>query len=287
MKDLYTASKDVYGTTVLTQKTLYLPAGKKPVMLTQTNVNYNIYMVDGPDEDKLPDKDGAGFASRLVLDGNGKITCEMVNASGNTVTGAYDLVPILDAFVEAHPDFSYRGAKATLALTGYNGLFGYRTYSGAKEDFGADAYASDVENAKKIAQVLKDTGYTLACYTYDNIGYGNYNVDKVKSDLQKWLSEATPILGTVDTMVFAQNSDIAPAGMYSGDKYKAMRDSGFSFYMGFSTDGSPWASTGNEYARMGRILVSGANLANNGQWYSGMFDATIVLDILTRGQVPN
>ena len=41
--------------------------------------------------------------------------------------GKYDLVPILDRFVEEHPDFSYRGAKAILALTGYNGVLGYRT----------------------------------------------------------------------------------------------------------------------------------------------------------------
>ena len=37
------------------------------------------------------------------------------------------MVPLIDAFVKKHPDFSYRGAKGTLALTGYNGVLGYRT----------------------------------------------------------------------------------------------------------------------------------------------------------------
>jgi hypothetical protein len=62
------------GQTTLKVNELLLPAGKKPIMLTETNVNYNIYMVDG-DGDKLPDANGAGFASRLVLLEDGSITC--------------------------------------------------------------------------------------------------------------------------------------------------------------------------------------------------------------------
>ena len=46
---------------------------------------------------------------------------------GSISVGAYDLVPLLDEFIEEHPDFSYRGAKAVLAFTGYNGILGYRT----------------------------------------------------------------------------------------------------------------------------------------------------------------
>ena len=31
------------------------------------------------------------------------------------------MVPLIDRFVEEHPDFSYRGAKGIVALTGYDG----------------------------------------------------------------------------------------------------------------------------------------------------------------------
>mgnify|MGYP000718429092 FL=1 len=34
------------------------------------------------------------------------------------------MVPLIDRFVEEHPDFSYRGAKGIVALTGYNGILG-------------------------------------------------------------------------------------------------------------------------------------------------------------------
>ena len=46
---------------------------------------------------------------------------------GSVSVGDYDLVPLLDAFVEAHPDFSYHGRKGVLAMTGYEGVLGYRT----------------------------------------------------------------------------------------------------------------------------------------------------------------
>ncbi len=266
--------------------TLYLPEGKKPLVLTQTNVNYNIYIVDG-DGDKLPDKDGAGFACRLVLDSDGSVTCERIDRNGDTVTGDYDLVPILDSFVESHPDFSYRGAKAVLALTGYNGLFGYRTNSGAEEDFGLDAYNEAVGQAIKIASALRESGYELACYTYSNVPYGEYSASMVETDLNQWLSECLPILGQVDTMVFAQLSDITNTDVYSGDKFTSLQNAGFCYYLGFCTDGAPWSVIGEDYIRQGRILVSGANMAHNSQWFEGLFDTEYVLDRELRGTIPS
>ena len=51
------------------------------------------------------------------------------------------MVPLIDRFVEEHPDFSYRGAKGIVALTGYNGILGYRTdssYETRPDDLDAD-----------------------------------------------------------------------------------------------------------------------------------------------------
>ena len=285
-EDFVTAEVNEDGTAVYKNKTLYLPAGKKPLMLTQTNVNYNIYMVDG-DGDKLPDKDGAGFASCLIVDGNGNISCEMVDSTGQTVTGAYDLVPILDAFVAEHPDFSYKGAKATLALTGYNGLFGYRTYSGAEDDFGVDAYNDAVTEVTAVVNALRQSGYKFACYTYENVAYGDYGAAEIGVDINMWLSEALPILGSVDIMAFAQNSDIAEAGIYTGDKYDVLKQAGFRYYLGFCSNGSPWASVAADHVRMGRILVTGSNMANHADWFSGIFDPAQVLDTELRGEIPS
>ena len=73
--------------------------------------------------------DGDGFATKLIVDEEGKIRNEYVEDDGSISVGDYDMVPLIDRFVEEHPDFSYRGAKGIVALTGYNGILGYRTDS--------------------------------------------------------------------------------------------------------------------------------------------------------------
>ena len=259
-------------------KTLYLPAGKKPLLLTQTNVNYSLYLVDS-DNDLTPDKGGRGFACRLVLDQNGNVTCEMVDANGNLVTGAFDLVPILDDFVKLHPDFSYRGAKATLALTGYNGLFGYRTHKAAKDKLGETAYAKEVAGAKAVANALTASGYTLACYTYENINYNSATLTRIEKDINSWQTEVVPILGQIDTLVFAQNNDIVPAAdLYTGEKAWFLQQQGFRRFLGFCTDGATWATLREDYMRMGRLLVTGNNIRNNGAWFEDLFDCRNLLN---------
>ena len=271
------------GTVSYDSKTLYLPKGKKPLMLTQTNVNYNYYLIDS-DGDKIADAKGCGIASKLLWDGT-NFTCERVDASGNRVTGAYDMVPILENFIKEHPSFSYRGARATLALTGYNGLFGYRTHPSASTTFGQTAYQQDIQDATAVANALRKAGYNLACYTYENIPYGDYSINQIKNDLNNWLNEAAPILGSLDTFVFAQQSDITKDEIYSGEKYTNLRDAGFRYYLGFCSDGQSWTTVTNEYVRMGRILVTGSALAHHADWFANMFDAAAVLDS-SRGNVP-
>ena len=258
-----------------TAKDLYLPNGKKPLIITQTQVNYNTYMIDG-DADKLPDKDGDGFASKLIVDENGNIACEMVDSTGQTVTGNFDLVPILDAFVETHPDFSYKGAKAILAVTGYDGLFGYRTNASAAEYFDI---TQEIAGATKILQALQEDGYEIACYTYGNIGYGISDLEQIKEDLNKWNEEITPILGSVNTLVFARNSDIsATSAAYGGEKFSILQAAGFKHYIGFSADGNSWFTSAGDYIRQGRIPVSGSSLTYQTEWFAGIFDPASVLD---------
>ena len=93
-----------------------LPPGKIPFVMSQDDLCYYEYM------------DGDGFASRMIVGENGKPTCEMVMDDGSVSVGSYDLVPLLEDFITEHPDFSYRGARAVLAFTGYQGVLGYRTY---------------------------------------------------------------------------------------------------------------------------------------------------------------
>lgn len=256
-----------------------LPEGKKPVMITETMVNYFNYMVDSND-DKEPDAGGAGFAYRLIVDNNGDIKAQMVDSSGQTQTGNYDLVPILEDFIKEHPDFSYQGARAILAVCGYEGIFGYRINTSNISTVSQAYYDEQVAGAKTLVQALRDKGYTLASYTYGNIAYGDKSATQIKADLQDWASQVAPVLGDVDVMVYARTSDI---GDYSGAKFGVLSDAGFRYFVKHGS--APSAEVNNTYVRQSRLMVTGENMAWHSDQFSKYFDSAAILNNL-RGNVP-
>lgn len=265
----------IYGTT-----SVYLPADKKPIMITETMVNYYDYMI-GDDDDGIADSKGDGFASKLVVDANGDIRAEYVDAQGQTSIGNYDLVPILEDFIKEHPDFSYRGARAILAVSGKEGVFGYRTNTAVIASKGQDYYNQEVAGAQQVVQKLRDMGYTIACYTYEDVAYGGRSVQQIQSDLTLWKQQVTPVIGNVDTFVFAKVSNITD---YSGSAFQVMYDAGFRYFIAHDDD--PYTEVNSTYIRQNRLMVTGENM----QWYrdqfSGMFDCAAILDVTTRGEVP-
>jgi hypothetical protein len=275
-------AETITGETVTySSKPLYLPDGKKPVMITETMVNYFNYMIDS-DGDNVPDKNGAGFASRLVVR-NGEIKAEMVNSTGEAVVGNYDLVPILEDFIETHPDFSYQGARATLAITGHEGVFGYRTNKSVLESKGQAYYDQEVAGAKEVAAALKAAGYKFASFTYENKKYGDMAATAIQEDITKWTSEVLPIIGSCDTLVYARESDISSTGDYTGGKFNVLNGAGFHYFI--SNASSPSCKIGANYVRQLRIMVTGTKMAHAASDYAKYFDAKVVLND-KRGNVP-
>ncbi len=261
LEDIISATENVDGTVTYAAKTLYLPEGKTPFLITQSQVNYYSYMVDS-DDDGEPDKKGDGFAYRLLVQ-DGKFVNEWINSSGEKMTGDYDLVPVLETFISENPDFSYMGARAILTFTGYDGIFGYR------ED----------EDPSELLQALQDAGYILGCNTYRNKAYGSISVDEVKKDLESWEQVITPILGKTSVFAFAKQSDIAAAGeAYSDNKYEALTIGGYSYFLGFCENGTPWMRIEDSYVRQGRIMVTGNALKNKSSWFAAMFECSSVMD---------
>jgi len=280
--DCFIAETVTGETITYSAKPIYLPDGKKPVMITETMVNYFNYMIDG-NSDGAPDKDGAGFASKLVLQ-NGEIKAQMVNSTGETVVGNYDLVPILEDFIEAHPDFSYHGSRALLAVTGHEGVFGYRTNKGVIETKGQAYYDAEVAGAKEIVAALKEAGYEFASYTYNNEAYGKFDATTIQKDISKWTAEVLPILGTCDTLVYAKTSDISANGDYTTSKFNVLYGAGFRYFISHTT-GDPSCKIAGNYVRQLRIMVTGTQMAHAANTYSKYFDSQTVLNS-TRGNVP-
>ena len=237
-----TTSTGADGKATCTVQPVYLPEGKKPIMITETLVNYFAYMVDG-NNDGTPDADGAGFASRLVVR-NGRVVAEYIDSQGTSLVGNYDLVPILDSFIDAHPDFSYQGAKAILAVTGDEGVFGWRTNTG-------DSAA--IADAKKVVETLRSSGYQIACNSFDNLDYGTTSMDQISGDLNSWKTHVVPVLGEVDILVVARGGEMAPGST----RFQKVYDAGFRYILDAGTSGTKLE---NGFFYQNRIMVVGSKL---------------------------
>ena len=96
--------------------------------------------------------------------------------------------------------------------------------------------------------------------------------------MTQWNDEVTPILGAINTMVFAQNSDINSGMLYSGEKFDYLKSIGFNFFVGYSADGDPFTFVSDNYVRQGRLHLTEENLQNNPSLFAPLFSMEGLLD---------
>lgn len=251
LHDIAYETTDENGNPVFKAGDIMLPPGKQAFVMSQDDVCYYEYM------------DGDGFASRIVVGEDGKPVCEMKMDDGSISVGAYDLVPLLDEFIEEHPDFSYRGAKAVLAFTGYNGILGYRTaasygtaeYQAEHPDFN---YEEEKAQAAKVAQALKDDGYELASHSWGHRDMGAISMEDFVTDTNKWDTEVAPLIGGTDIILFPFGSDISDWRPYKDDneRFQYLKSKGFRYFC--NVDSSQYyVQIGTDHMRQGRRNLDG------------------------------
>ena len=152
INDVWSETTGEDGQPKMVRNTLYIPEGKKPLILSYDDVNYYDYML----------KDG--FTYKLIIGEDGLLWSWGKDPQGNEVVSQdLDALTILDKFVRQHPDFSPFGAKGSLSLTGYQGILGYRTNTDTKDwDDAKEANRQrEREAVKPIIAELKRTGSNL------------------------------------------------------------------------------------------------------------------------------
>lgn len=265
---------------------ILLPPGKIPFVLSQDDVCYYHYM------------DGDGFASRLIVDEDGKIRNEYVEDDGSISVGDYDVVPLIDRFVEEHPDFSYRGAKGIIALTGYDGILGYRTDIEYKtkeslqddqkkflEDHPDFNYKKEVKQAKKVAEAIKKDGWLFASHTWGHQNIGEIGLEKLQTDTTKFQKYVDPLIGGTDIIIFAFGTDLTQVEDYSGDKFEYLKSVGYNYYC--NVDSSKYfVQIRDRYFRMGRRNLDGYRMYYNPELLEDLFDASAVFDASRPTPVP-
>ena len=263
----------------MTPGEILLPEGKIPFVLSEDDVCYYHYM------------DGDGFASKLVVDDDGKVRNEYIEDDGSVSVGDYDVVPLIDRFVEEHPDFSYRGARGIVALTGYNGILGYRTdssYETRPDDLDADKVQwldnhpdfdlnTEREGAKKVVQAMKKEGWLFASHTWGHQNVSQISLEKLQADTQRFKENVDPLIGGTDIIIFAFGADLAGAEDYSGEKFEYLKSQGYNYFC--NVDSSQYfVQIRDNYFRMGRRNLDGYRMYYNPELISDLFDAQEVFN---------
>lgn len=247
------------GSLVMEVGNLRLPPDKKPFVLSQDDVNYYDYM------------QGDGFANKIVIDENGRPSTEMTLDDGTKSVGDYDIVPIIETFVKEHPDFSYKGARGILALTGYEGALGYRT-----NDPSSLTYEEDKETVKEVAKTLREWGWEFASHSWGHRDMKKYTYDFLVTDTNRWLSEVGALIGPTDIYIFPYGIDIEDTGTYDESKYQYLRDNGFLYYCGVFKE--PWMQVDPNYIRMTRRPLDGQAMLQFPERLRDLFDLEKVID---------
>jgi hypothetical protein len=284
LRDLVVETVDENGNVSFTPNTnLMLPPGKKAVVLSVDDLSY--YHSYG----------AAGYPDKLILDENGDVKCHYVTADGTEEVGDFDVVPRLNTFLEDHPDGAYKGARGMIALTGYNGVFGYRTdidyevqenlmsdqqkWLDEHPDFNRE---EDIEQATIIANALKDEGWEFASHTWGHLSVTGKTAEQLATDNEKWVNNVQDIVGPVDTIIFAHGNDIGDWEGYSSDneKYAYYKSVGYNFFCNVDSSVPYWVQISDQYVRQGRIDLDGYVLyrASQGQ-------TTVLDDFFTASEV--
>lgn len=253
--DLYVEETAEDGTVTLTANKPLIPEGKKPLVLSVDDVNYYDYMKND------------GFSRKLLIDENGDVKNLYVDADGNELIGDYDVAPILDSFVKEHPDFSLRGAKGVLALTGYEGTLGYRT-----NDPESPTYEQDLLDAAAVAKRLKETGWYFAVHGWGHRDAAKITYQHLQQDTARWKEEVASLVGDTDIYIYPYGSEVD----YPSDKLTYLQSEGYRIFCGVWT--KPFVSVKDTYVRQSRCNLDGFNMITRPGSFDDLFDSSKVLD---------
>ena len=276
--DCWSEQTDESGQTRMVKNTLYLPEGKKPLILSYDDVNYYEYMLAN------------GFTYKLIIGEDGKLWSWGKDPQGKEVVSRdLDAVTILDKFVEEHPDFSPFGAKGCLSLTGYEGILGYRTQTDSKS-WTAEQEANrqkEIEAVKPIVAELKRTGWTFGSHTWGHISLNTRTFDTVTADMQKWFAEVGSLVGETSVLFYPFGGRLDGDDVQqSGPAFRWMQEHGFRIFCSVGIDS--WSKCKSDISAVicDRLHPDGTTLrsAKARERYMKFYDAKDIIDLSVRPQ---
>jgi len=274
--DVWSEGINDAGEARMVRNTLYIPEGKKPIIFSYDDPNYYEYMLQN------------GFTYKLILGEDGKIWSWGLDPDGSEVVSRdLDAITILDKFVEEHPDFSPFGAKACLALTGYEGIFGYRTQTDS-ENWTAERETNrqqEIEAVGPIVEELRRTGWTFGCHTWGHIRLGSGDMEKITSDTEKWFDEVGSLIGET-AMLFYPHGDRPDGGDQNepGPAFRYLQSKGFRVFCSVGIESFSRIKKDICAVICDRLHPDGKTLRskNVDKWYGRFYDVREIIDLDVR-----
>ena len=276
--DCWSEQTNEAGETRMVKNTLYLPEGKKPLVLSYDDTNYYPYMLEN------------GFTYKLIIGDDGKLASWGLDPEGNEVISRdLDAVTILDKFVEEHPDFSPFGAKGCLSLTGYEGILGYRTQTD-KDNWTAEREArrqEEIEAVKPIIAELKRTGWTFGSHTWGHISLNTRTYETVTADMRKWFDEVGSLVGDTTVLFYPFGGRLDGDDVQqTGPAFQWMQQQGFRIFCSVGIDS--WSKCKDDISAVicDRLHPDGTTLrsAKARERYMKFYDAKDIIDLSVRPQ---
>ena len=272
LNDVWSEFTNENGNVRMLRNTLMLPEGKKPIVISFDDLSFYAYMA------------GDGFMERYIVGNDGNIWAEGFDKNGERiVTQDLAAVTILDKFVKENPDFSHNGAKGCIALTGYEGILGYRTQNDTESD--SEAFRlnrmQEIARVKPVVQRLKETGWYFATHSYGHVNLENMSLAGVQTDAERWLDEVGSLVG--DTKIF-----IYPFGTRldgndvdaTGPAFWYYQELGFRIFASVGREPYTQIKSDSTAVILDRMAVDGYSLRQRRERFLRFFDAQDVFDPL-------
>lgn len=239
-------------------ESVQVPKGRKPLIFSVDDVVYDVK------------KRGNGMVDFLTVNKENQIVSGTYKKDGSVVySDDNEFVPILEKFIEKHPDFSSKGARMTLCMTGFTGVFGYRTDA----DYEGDRDA-EIVKAKKVTKRLKELGYSFASHSYGHYDVTKHTVTSLKKDLQRFQDEVIPIIGETKIFVYPYGKLVKP----EEEKYELLLDYGYRVFCSVSNFFYQRDYEEGHSIYMTRVSIDGYSLRNYKTVLAPVVDVDKVID---------
>jgi len=233
-------------------KKVLVPEGKKPLILSIDDLSYYKFVREN------------ASVHKLVIDEKGDIAAW---TDGGGLSYDLDVVTILEDFIKQRPDFSIRGAKGIIALTGYEGVLGYQT-----QVLNAPDYQERAEQAAAVADKLKELGWRFASHSYTHWNMAEIPMERFINCANWWDSQVRIIIGDTDLYIYPFGAGVEN----QAQKHKLLRDRNFNVFFGVGTGFNYFES--DEYIFMDRRNIDGIYFKTFRNRQDRLFDIDKVID---------